>query len=262
MITGATSGLGRALAEELAKAGHHLLLHGRDPEQLAAVAAVTGGETYRADLADLAATRRLAAEVTSRHERLDVLVNNAAVGFHVAGKDRSLSADGLELRLAVNYLAPVLLTRELLPLLRAAAPSRIVNVASAGQQLFDFDDPGYERDFTEAGAYMRSKLAQVSYTADIAEELAGTGVTANSVHPATFMPTRGTQRAGMNVVDSLETGVAAVRRLIEGADVAEVSGRYFHSEAEALPRYPEALDPAYRRRLADLTRTMLESAGV
>ncbi|TMU98501.1 SDR family NAD(P)-dependent oxidoreductase [Streptomyces sp. DASNCL29] len=128
----------------------------------------------------LAETQRLAAEVAARHDRLDVLVNNAGVGFTWNGITRSMSADGYEQRLAVNYLSPVLLTRELLPLSRAGSPSRIVNIASAAQEPIDFDDPQLLKEFTEVRAYSRSKLAMINWTADLAEELAGTGVTANS----------------------------------------------------------------------------------
>lgn len=262
LITGATNGLGRALAEELAKDGHRLLLHGRDPELLTSITDLTGSEGYVADFSSLTETRRLAAEVASRHDHLDVVVNNAGVGFTMTGTTRISSADGYELRLAVNYLAPVLLTRELLPLLRAAAPSRIVNVASGGQEPFDFDDPEMLRDFTEFRAYRRSKLAMISWTADLAEQLAGSGVTAHSLHPATFMPTPMQQRSGMESQDTLETGVAATRRLIEAPELAEMSGRYYFREEEAQPSHPEALSPEYRHRLAEVTQRMLVSAGV
>ncbi|MCE0535330.1 SDR family NAD(P)-dependent oxidoreductase [Kineosporia rhizophila] len=260
LITGATSGLGRALAEDLAGAGHQLLLHGRDHDRLAEVASATGGETYQADLTSLAATRDLAAEVARRHDRLDVLVNNAGIGFHVTGTDRQLSKDGLELRLAVNYLAPVLLTRELLPLLRAAAPSRIVNVASVGQAAFDFEDPDHEKDFTEPSAYSRSKLALISWSASLAEELDGTGITVNSLHPATFMPTRMVEASGVDAQESLEKGLHATRRLVDDPALAGVSGKYFHSENEAQPSIPEALTPEYRARLAQVTEKLLTAA--
>ncbi|MFJ9038835.1 SDR family NAD(P)-dependent oxidoreductase [Streptomyces sp. NPDC102406] len=262
LITGASDGLGRALAEDLAADGHRLLLHGRHRGRLAEVAAATGGEVYPADLSSLAATKRLAADVRARHDRLDVLVNNAGVGFRGASTQRDLSQDGHELRLAVNYLAPVLLTRELLPLLREGAPARVVNVASVGQQLLDFDDPQHEHRFTQADAYCRSKLALISHTADLAEQLAGSGITANSVHPATFMATTMTKSSGMPSQEPLEKGVAAVRRLVDAADVADVSGAYFHSEEKADPSEPAALDPAYRRRLAALTQNLLDAAGV
>ncbi|MDX3235007.1 SDR family NAD(P)-dependent oxidoreductase [Streptomyces sp. ME03-5709C] len=257
LITGASDGLGRALAEDLAAdGGHTLLLHGRDPGRLAEVAVATGGEPHRADLSSLAEVRRLAAAVAARHDRLDVLVNNAGVGFHAEGRRRRTSADGHELRLAVNYLAPVVLTRELLPLLRRSAPSRIVNVASVGQQPLDLDDPELTRDYTDVAAYCRSKLALISHSFDLAEELGGTGVTVNSVHPATFMPTAMSRRSGMDVVDSLEQGVAATRRLVDAPALAGVTGRYFEGGTEARAA-AEAYDAEYRRRLAEVTDSLL-----
>ncbi|APY85126.1 KR domain-containing protein [Streptomyces alfalfae] len=262
LITGASDGLGRALAEDLAAAGHRLLLHGRNPERLAQVAAATGGEVFIADFASLAEVRRLAADVAARHSRLDVLVNNAGVGFEVGSTSRETSADGHELRLAVNHLAPALLTEELLPLLRRSAPARIVNVASVGQQLFDFDDPQHERDFSQADAYCRSKLAMISHTAHLAARLAGTGVTVNALHPATFMATTMTKASGVDAQEPLEKGVAATRRLVDHPDLAAVTGAYFHSEEPSSPSDPLALDDAYTDRLAALTRRLIDASAV
>lgn len=257
LITGASDGLGRALAEDLAASGgHQLLLHGRDADRLAEVADATGGTPLRADLADLREVKRLAARVGQTHDRLDVLVNNAGIGFHVDGVTRQLSADGYELRLAVNYLAPVLLTRELLPLLGRGRSARVVNVASIGQQPIDFDDPQLERDYTDVAAYCRSKLALISHTVDLAAELADRAITVNSIHPASYMPTSMSKRAGVEFVDTLEQGVSATRRLVDGADVAGVTGRYFDGGQEARAA-EEAYDPGYRRRLGDLTRELL-----
>ncbi|WP_406260538.1 SDR family NAD(P)-dependent oxidoreductase [Actinacidiphila glaucinigra] len=245
----------RDLAQR-ADGGHTLLLHGRDPERLAEAAAATGGEPYRADLSSLAEVRRLAAGIAARHDRLDVLVNNAGVGFHAEGTRRQTSADGHELRLAVNYLAPVVLTRELLPLLHRAAPTRIVNVASIGQQPLDLDDPELTRGYTDVAAYCRSKLALICHSLDLAGELSGTGITVNSVHPASYMPTAMSRRSGMEVVDSLEQGVAATRRLVDAPETAGVTGRYFEGGKEARAA-AEAYDAEYRKRLAEVTASLL-----
>ncbi|MFH8487254.1 SDR family NAD(P)-dependent oxidoreductase [Streptomyces longisporoflavus] len=211
---------------------------------------------------ELKVSKRLAADIRARHRHLDVLVNNAGVGFQGDSTLREVSADGYELRLAVNYLAPALLTRELLPLLRESASARIVNVASVGQQLFDFDDPQHEHHFTQADAYCRSKLALISHTVDLAEQLTDSGITANAVHPATFMATTMTKASGMPAQEPLEKGVAAVRRLVDAADVVDVTGTYFHSAEEARLSEPDALSPAYRRRLAVLTQNLFRAAGV
>ncbi|MGY5035310.1 SDR family NAD(P)-dependent oxidoreductase [Streptomyces sp. 900116325] len=191
-----------------------------------------------------------------RTTKLDVLVNNAGIGFHAEGTERQTSADGYELRLAVNYLAPVALTRELLPLLHRATPSRIVNIASMGQQPVHLDDPQPTREYTDVAAYRRSKLALICPTVDLAEELSGTGITVNSLHPATFMPTNMSRQTGLDVVDSLEQGVAATRRLVDLPELAGVTGRYFDGEQEGRAA-AEAYDREYRRRLAAVTESLL-----
>ena len=142
LVTGATDGLGKALAANLAAAGAHVLLHGRDAKRgeqtLAELQALTGSETlgwYNADLSSLTDVRALAERVKADHSRLDVLVNNAGIGTTLPGDGRRVeSADGYELRFAVNYLAPFLLTRLLRPLLIESAPARVVNVSSAGRR--------------------------------------------------------------------------------------------------------------------------------
>ena len=183
--------------------GATVLTHGRNPAK---------GPRYDADLASLDEVRALARQVESENERLDVLVNNAGIGM--AGP-RAESQDGYELRFAVNYLAGYLLTRMLLPLLERSAPARIVNVSSAGQAPIDFDDVMLERSYSGVQAYCQSKLAQVMFTFDLAEELAGSGVTANCLHPATFMPTKMVTEAGGTPMSSLEEGVEATRRLVD-----------------------------------------------
>ena len=146
-------------------------MHGRDATRGKATVAeieAAGGkaEFLVADLASLAEVRRLAEAVRARTDRLDILINNAGIG--TAGAKRQVSADGYELRFAVNYLAGFLLTSELLPLLKASAPARIVNVASAGQQAIDFGDVMLTRCYDGVRAYCQSKLAQILFTVDLA----------------------------------------------------------------------------------------------
>jgi NAD(P)-dependent dehydrogenase (short-subunit alcohol dehydrogenase family) len=255
LITGATDGLGRALARDLAGRGAQVLVHGRDPERLAAtvdeIRAATGVEvaSYRADLAELAQVRELADRVASDHPRLDVLVNNAGIGADVPGGGaRQESAEGHELRFAVNYLAGHLLTRRLLPSLQAAGtedgPARIVMVSSAGQAAIDFEDVMLQRDYSGWRAYCQSKLAQILDAYDLADELDPRVITATAVHPATFMPTK----IVPSPISTIAEGVAATARLAVDPELAGVTGRYYNGVREARPD-PQAEDPEARARL-------------
>jgi NAD(P)-dependent dehydrogenase (short-subunit alcohol dehydrogenase family) len=247
-ITGATDGLGRALANRLAAEGHTLILHGRDAGKLAELRG-DRVHTVRADLADLAQVRKLAAEVRDLTDRLDVFVSNAGVGSGLpAGRTRHTSVDGHELRFAVNYLAGFLLTLELLPLLRTSAPARIVNVASLGQHPLDFADLMVERGYSGPRAYSQSKLAQIMSGFELASRVPAAEVTVNSLHPGTYMPTKIVVEEIGHTVDTLETGVDATARLAVGADVDGVTGRFFDRTREARAD-EQAYDPAVRREL-------------
>jgi NAD(P)-dependent dehydrogenase (short-subunit alcohol dehydrogenase family) len=203
--------------------------------------------TYRADLSSLADVRGLADEVLAAEERLDVLVNNAGIG--TGDGRRETSVDGYELRFAVNYLAGYVLAERLLPLLERSGPARIVNVASAAQHPIDFDDVMLERGYSGGRAYSQSKLAQILHVYDLAERLGPDArVTATALHPATYMPTKIVH----SPISTLEEGVAATRHLVDGADVAGVTGRYFNGLHVARPDR-QAEDPAARRRLRELS---------
>lgn len=263
LVTGATDGLGRAVATELARDGAQLLLHGRDDARgerlLAELRAQTRNERlqwYRADLASLQEVRELGGRVASEQPQLHVLVNNAGVGTSIPGHGARLeSADGYELRFAVNYLAPFLLTRLLVPLLAASAPARIVNVASAGQAEIRFDDVMLERGYDGWQAYCQSKLALVMSTLDLADELRDRGVTVNTLHPGTFMPTKMVLEAGRTPVDSLATGVDATLRLVRDPELDGVTGRYFDRQREARA-LEQAYDAVARERLRELTERL------
>jgi len=266
LVTGATDGLGRGVATALAADGATLLLHGRNPERLDAVVEEIGAETgnanlrtYRADLASLDEVRRLADEVVGRESRLDALVNNAGIGTTLPGNgERMVSADGYELRFAVNYLSGFLLTHRLVELLAASAPARIVNVSSAGQAPIDFDDVMLEHGYSGTRAYVQSKLAQVMFTIDLAEELRDRGVTVNCLHPATYMPTKMVLHARGEGVSALEDGVRATVRLVASPELDGVTGRYFNGEVESDP-HPQAHDAAAR---AELRRVSNELSGL
>ncbi len=259
LITGATSGLGRYVAFELVRSGHTVLAHGRDPgrtgQLVAELRAEGEAEGFVADLASLAAVRKLGAEVAAAHPRLDVLVNNAGVGAGPPGAGRELSADGHELRLAVNYLAPVVLTRALLPALREGAPARIVNVGSVGQAPLDFDDPELTRGYSGTTAYVRSKFALAAHTFTLAEELAAWDISVNVLHPATYMDTAMVREAGVAPWSSVGDGAAGV---LAPVTRESGSGRYFDGTSPS--RAHEATyDDGVRGRLEKVTEQLLRT---
>ena len=167
LITGSTDGVGRYVAAKLAAAGAKVLIHGRDKERAKSLTEEISRQGhvepvfYLADLSSLAGARQLAEAVLADHGRLDVFISNAGIGSRTRGAERQTSADGHELRFAVNYLSGFLLAYLLLPLLRAAAPSRIVNVASLGQHPIDFDDVMITKNYSGGRAYSQSKLSQI-----------------------------------------------------------------------------------------------------
>jgi NAD(P)-dependent dehydrogenase (short-subunit alcohol dehydrogenase family) len=259
LLTGSTSGLGAWLAPRLAEAGLTVLMHGRDPAKVrAGVEAVRAGggraEGLVADLSSLAECRRLAAGVAARGD-LSILVNNAGIGFGAPGSGRETSRDGFELRWAVNYLAPVALTRALLPTLRANAPADIVNVGSAGQVPIDFahldgsEGSDGTRDYDGTVAYRRAKLAMAAWTFELAEELQDQGVRVNCLHPATFMDTAMTGHAGVTPKSTVDDGGAATLRLILRP---EGTGKFYNGLHEARA-HPDAYDPAVRAALRTAT---------
>ncbi len=258
LITGSTDGVGRYVAGRLAAEGANVLIHGRDAARARALideiakAGHPAPTFYQADLASLASTRQLAEAVTRDHQRLDVFVSNAGIGSQNGGAQRQVSADGFELRFAVNYLSGFLLAHLLLPLLKAAAPSRIVNVASLGQHPIDFDDVMITKGYSGSRAYAQSKLSQIMFTIDLAEEVKGMGITVNSLHPATYMNTTMVRAGGITPISTVEQGGEAILHLVEGDDVAGKSGLFFNGMNEARPN-PQAYDVEARKRLHALS---------
>jgi NAD(P)-dependent dehydrogenase (short-subunit alcohol dehydrogenase family) len=268
LITGATQGLGRGLALDLAERGHTLLLHGRDQGRLETVAAEVARRapgatvrTYLADLADLDQVHAMAARVRAAEPRLDGLVNNAVAGGGSEPLRREFSRQGHELRFAVNHLAPYALVRDLLPLLTASAPARVVNVASIGQETVDFDDVMLEHGYEGLRAYCRSKLAMIMATFELAAELDGTGVTVNTLHPAHLMDTEGVRAYGLTPVVAVDEGVRPTVRLLLDPDLATVTGRYFDRFTDARA-HDQAYDPEARARLMRLTDELLARDAV
>ena len=261
LVTGATDGVGRLVATRLGAAGARVLAHGRDRTRGATLVAdieAAGGqaEFLQADFADLADVRRLADLVRRRTDRLHILINNAGIGgAGPGGGTRQVSADGHELRLAVNYLAGFLLTDLLLPLLKDSAPARVVNVSSLAQQALDFDDLMLTGNYSGGRAYAQSKLAQVLFTIDLAEQLEGTGVTVNAVHPATLMATTMVRHLGMAPRSSVDEGAEAILQLAASPALEGRSGLYFEGLREARAD-PQAYDKAARQRLAAISREL------
>jgi len=265
LVTGATGGLGQALVRRFADHGTHVVAHGRSTDRLGElvteVESATGQhiDTVQADLAELRDVDRLADELIARYDALHVLVNNAGVGFGAPGAAREESADGIELRFAVNHLAAYRLATRLSPLLRSSAPARIVQVASAGQLGLDREDPLTHSAYDGVTAYRRSKLAQVMATYDLAADLVGTGVTVTALHPATFMDTAMVREHGVEPVSSVQEGLDATWRLVASEDLEGVSGVYFDGQREGRTD-PQADDPASRAWVRELSASLIADA--
>ena len=256
LVTGSTDGVGRYVAAKLAAAGAKVLIHGRDKARAKTLADEIGarGHTepvfYQADLSSLAGARQLAEAVLAEHDRLDVFISNAGIGSRPP--ERQTSADGHELRFAVNYLAGFLLAHLLLPLLKTSAPSRIVNVASLGQHPIDFEDVMITKGYSGARAYAQSKLAQIMFTTDLSRELEGSGVTVNALHPATYMNTTMVREGGITPISTVEQGGDAILHLAAGDDVAGKSGLFFNGMQQSQAN-AQAYDEAARTRLRKLS---------
>src|SRR5215510_2351583 len=256
LVTGASSGIGRATALGLAAEGARLLLVGRTPERceetLAEIRRRSGRDDsvmLRADLSSLKEVRRLAEEVLARTDRLDVLVNNAGVTL----LRRETTVDGLEATFATNHLAYFLLTGLLLPRLRESAPARIVNVASDAHRFgrLDLDDLQSERRYAAMRVYGQSKTANILFTQELARRIAGSGVTANALHPGGIRSNLGRSQGALAealrrvvglFLKSPEEGARTSLYLASAPEVEGVSGRYFARCRERQPA-AHARDP-------------------
>jgi len=255
LVTGSTSGLGHEVALRLGAGGAHVIVHGRDAERGRQVVdeinrSPGSARFYRADFASFTQVRALAEVILSDYERLDLLVNNAGVG--PSPNRRLVSEDGHELRFQVNYLSHFLLTHLLLPRLRESTPSRIVNVSSRTQSPIDFEDVMLEQGrFSGGRAYGQSKLAQIGFTFDLHEELEGSDVSVNVLHPASMMPTRMTGATyGQSTV---EEGAEAVMQLADAENIG--SGLYFWG-LEPSRAHAQMYDADARRQLRELSREL------
>lgn len=264
LVTGATNGVGRVVARRLGREGWFVLVHGRAQArgaQLVKEIEGDGGRArfYRADLASMDEVRELAEAVAKDHPRLHLLINNAGIGFGSPGAAREQSQDGFELRFAVNYLAPFLLTRLLLPNVLAAAPARIVNVSSIGQQDLDFKDLQLERRYSGMDAYCRSKLALIMFTFDLAQELKGRDVTVTALHPATYMDTFMVREAGAKPMSTVDEGADAIMNLAVSEQTRGRTGEYLDGLKPARARR-QAYDENARKRLREITFGLVGAA--
>ena len=258
LVTGSTSGLGRALALDLGSRGAHVIVHGRSrPRGLEVVDEIRASgrgsaSFYQADFASMDEVRRFAEAVLRDYARIDVLINNA--GILASGEEgRQTSPDGYELSFAVNYLSGFLLTRALLPIIPETPSSRIVNVSSGAQTPIDFDDPMMERNYSAGRSYGQSKLAQILFTFDLARELEGTGIKVNTLHPATYMDTNMVLAAGIRPRSSVEEGKEAVLNLVDTPEIG--SGQYFNGLRPARAN-AQAYDEEARARLRRLSEEL------
>ncbi len=274
VMTGATSGIGRLAAERLAALGARMVLVARDQGRaervLARLREVGPNLDHRAhiaDLSELAQVKRVGQEIAAAEPRIDVLVNNAGNVF----LSREVTPDGLERTFATNHMAYFALTHYLRERLVAAAPARIVNTASAAHlgRIIDFDDLQLARKYSVMTAYGRSKLANILFTRELARRLAGTGVTANCLHPG-FVATGLGQRAG-GVFGALvrvamlfggrpENGADTIVYLASAPEVAAISGGYFIACREAQPSRA-AQDDATAKRLWEVSAHIAGIAG-
>ena len=271
VVTGATAGIGKETALGLAKLGATVVIVARDPQKAARTvdeisrAADNGNvEWVRADFASLDSVRAAAADIRKRYGAIQVLVNNAGV----ANKQRMLSEDGYELTFAVNHLAAFLFTRELLPLLRAGAPSRIVNVSSGaeGYGPIDFDDLQSEKGYRGFAVYGKTKLMNVLFTYELASRLSGTGVTANCLHPgavATDMLRQLPRWLYAMISPFLSTpeqGAETPIFLASSPSVEGVSGGYYEKK-KAKRSSRRSYDVSARQRLWAISEAMIDGGS-
>jgi NAD(P)-dependent dehydrogenase (short-subunit alcohol dehydrogenase family) len=280
VITGGNSGIGKAAAVDLARAGAGVVITARNEQRgvaarddIVAASRSDAVELSVFDLADLASVRAGAADLLERCPRIDVLLNNAGLIL----SERTLSADGYEATFAINHLGPFLLTELLLDRLRSSAPSRIVNVSSTAHNFarrgMVFDDLMAERSYRAMEVYGRSKLANILFTTELARRLAGSGVTANCLHPGSVATgyardgdTTGFMAWGVKVYAHLpisltpEQGARTSVYLCSSAEVEGVSGRYFVKCKEKTPS-ANARDGAAAARLWDVSEDLVARAA-
>ncbi len=260
LITGSTDGLGKLMAQDLAMQGAIVLLHGRDKKKGKSVLDELSKFTknnqlkyYNGDFASLHDVKALSEEIRQTQKQIDILINNVGVGSGKAPKvKREISKDGLELRFAINYLAHVLLTEKLLPILKPGS-SQIINVASVGQEPINFEDVMIEKAYEGLFAYRQAKTALIMYTFDLAERLKDKGIKVNAIHPASLMNTKMVLEGWGYSLTTVEQGAEAVENLI----FADTTGEYYDGK-KVSKAISQAYDPNARKTLKKITDKLLK----
>jgi NAD(P)-dependent dehydrogenase (short-subunit alcohol dehydrogenase family) len=273
VVTGATSGIGKAAAAALARQGAEIIVVGRDPGRAEATAAAIqadGAPPPKVEIADLARldqVRALAGRLNQTLDRIDVLINNAGLVLN----ERQVTPDGYEHVFAVNHLAPFLLTNLLRPKLTASAPGRVITVSSDAHTAarLDLDDPNLEHGWSSWRSYSNSKLANILFTRELARRLDGTGVTANCLHPGVVRTgfgrdARPLMRVGITIAKpfmlSPERGADTIVYLASSPDVAAKTGGYYVKRQLREPS-AAARDDGLARRLWEISERLTGLAG-
>ena len=273
VVTGATSGIGKAAAAALARQGAEIIVVGRDPGRAEATAAAIqadGAPPPKVEIADLARldqVRALAGRLNQNLDRIDVLINNAGLVLN----ERQVTPDGYEHVFAVNHLAPFLLTNLLRPKLTASAPARVITVSSDAHTAarLDLDDPNLEHGWSSWRSYSNSKLANILFTRELARRLDGTGVTANCLHPGVVRTgfgrdARPLMRVGITIAKpfmlSPERGADTIVYLASSPDVAAKTGGYYVKRQLREPS-AAARDDGLARRLWEISERLTGLAG-
>lgn len=260
LLTGATDGMGRVVAPKLGKAGFQVVAHGRDAARGKALvdeikSAGGSAEFMACDLASLKDIRRFAAEVNKKFDKIHLLINNAGIGTGPHQNLREVTVDGIETRFAINYLSIFLLTRLVLDKVIAAAPSRIVNVASDGQMEINFDNLQLEHNYSGEEAYCRAKVAEIMFTWDLAEELRDKGVTVNTMHPGSYMDTTMVRHLNRPPVESLDMGANYLFELATHEKFDGHTGRYINRGVD-MPAHKQTYDLEARAKLREISKKL------
>lgn len=233
LITGSTDGIGQLLAHKLVGGGHHVYLHGRNADKLAAVIdniKVETGNTnidgFVADFSNLNAVKTMAKQVNQAVPKLDVLINNAGI-FNVGNP---LNAEGFDVRFVVNYFAPYLLTNALLPTLQQAENARIINLSSAAQASVSLATLQGKESLTANAAYAQSKLALTMWSFDLAKQLAEDNISVIAVNPGSLLNTKMVAEAYGKYCSPADKGVNILYDLALSSDYAEITGKYFDND--------------------------------